>query len=213
MSVTEYIKKYKYETLLLSLLMLIFGDFLVPNQIARFTQPILLLQNIAIGWALFNLKRLKWLVGFLFVSILIAELFQFSTDSELRVFIGIAYIVFFIFLSLRIYRKIYRSKKVEKEMISAVFCGFIMLAMIGSFIFMVIEILHPHSFSNIGTGVEKFENIQYFSFITTLTIGYGDIVPVSSAAKQFTILLSLTGNFYSVFVVGIVIGKFLQSAP
>ena len=109
-----------------------------------------------------------------------------------------------------VYHKIYASKIVGRELIAAVFSGFIMLSTIGSFIFLSIEVYSPNSFSNLGEGIAKYHNIRYFSFITTLTIGYGDIVPISNVAKNFTILLGLAGNFYSVIVTGIVLGKFVS---
>ena len=86
-----------------------------------------------------------------------------------------------------------------------------MLGLLVSFVFMIVEFNQPGSFSNIGTGSEKYQNLQYFSFITTLTIGYGDITPVTNEAKQLTALFGLIGNFYSVFVMGIVIGKYLSN--
>lgn len=34
-------------------------------------------------------------------------------------------------------------------------------------------------------------DFTYFSFISMLTIGYGDIIPISNSAKSLTILISL----------------------
>ncbi len=80
-----------------------------------------------------------------------------------------------------------------------------------AFFFSILENQAPESFSNLNTGEDKFQNLTYFSFITTLTIGYGDIVPLTIHAKKATMLVALLGNFYSVFVVGIVIGKFINN--
>jgi len=64
----------------------------------------------------------------------------------------------------------------------------------------------PRFFSNLPDGLRKHQDLQYFGFTTTLTIGYEDITSITVIAKKATILMGLLGNFYSVFV----IGKFLN---
>lgn len=53
-------------------------------------------------------------------------------------------------------------------------------------------------------------NLNYFSFTTLLTIGYGDILPVSLVAKRAVMLVGLAGHFYTVFTTSIIIGKYLS---
>ncbi len=54
------------------------------------------------------------------------------------------------------------------------------------------------------------DNLNYFSFITLLTIGYGDITPVTLIAKRAVMMMGLVGHFYTVFVTSIIIGKYLS---
>ena len=55
------------------------------------------------------------------------------------------------------------------------------------------------------------ENIMndlfYFSYITILTVGYGDIVPVSWVARNATILAALAGNMYSLVVISSIVSR------
>jgi hypothetical protein len=51
----------------------------------------------------------------------------------------------------------------------------------------------------------------FFTKAGPAAIGYRDITPLTVTAKKATILMGLLGNFYTVFVVGIVIGKFFRS--
>ena len=55
------------------------------------------------------------------------------------------------------------------------------------------------------------ENIMndlfYFSYITILTGGYGDIVPVSWVARNATILAALAGNMYSLVVISSIVSR------
>jgi len=54
-------------------------------------------------------------------------------------------------------------------------------------------------------------NLNYFSFTTLLTIGYGDITPVSLVAKRAVMLIGLAGHFYTAFITTIIIGKYLSA--
>ena len=209
-SLLKLMKHRKYEILLGSLALLLFGQLLFPSGFE--IQAILMIQNIIAGLILFseNKKMRALLVGIL-ACILSLEIYssfyQWRTGSFIST--GI-YILYFLTISIKVYVDVYRTKEVTSKMISAVFSGFIMLALISGLIFSLIELGTPGSFSNLPDGLQKHQDLQYFGFVTTLTIGYGDITPITVIAKKATILMGLLGNFYSVFVIGIVIGKFLN---
>lgn len=201
----------QHAILLGSLLVLLFGHLIVPESLLANFTPIFLIQNVAVSLLIFSKKKMWTIMFALFLLFLIVRFYLIpNLETEIGPTVGFAYIMYFILISTKVYHKIYAAKIVGREVISAVFSGFIMLSTIGSFIFLSIEVFSPNSFSNLGEGVVKYHNIRYFSFITTLTIGYGDIVPISNLAKNFTILIGLAGNFYSVIVTGIVLGKFVN---
>ncbi|MEO1011510.1 MAG: potassium channel family protein, partial [Bacteroidota bacterium] len=52
--------------------------------------------------------------------------------------------------------------------------------------------------------------LMYFSFITLLTIGYGDIAPITELAQKAAILIGLMGQFYLVIIMAVVVGKFVN---
>lgn len=93
------------------------------------------------------------------------------------------------------------------ETISAVFAGFILLGVVSSIIFMSIDSAFIGAFSGVET--RDFPDFLYFSFITLLTIGYGDISPTLEVSKKTVVLVGLLGHFYTVFVTAIIIGKYL----
>jgi voltage-gated potassium channel Kch len=51
---------------------------------------------------------------------------------------------------------------------------------------------------------------MYFSFTTLLTIGYGDILPITQVAQKAAIFVGLTGQFYLVILTAITVGKYLN---
>ena len=50
--------------------------------------------------------------------------------------------------------------------------------------------------------------ILYYSFVTLLTIGYGDVVPTSPSIQLVTIVYSLIGRSYSTFILAMILKKF-----
>jgi hypothetical protein len=57
---------------------------------------------------------------------------------------------------------------------------------------------------------EKSDSLLYFSFITLMTIGYGEILPATATAQKASILLGLMGQFYLVIITAVVVGKYMK---
>lgn len=206
----EFRIKWKYEILLISFLVLIFGDIFFPPEFDE--GPILLIQNVFASIFLFyGKKRWRLPLLLLFSALVVLEgINLFIGYSNIRLVFAATYIVYFIFLSTEVYRQILKTKEVNIGVISAVLCGFIILALIGGSIFSIIEITHSGSFRNLSDGARGFSDLVYFSFITVLSVGYGDITPATIVAKKASMLIGLLGYFYGVIVIGIIIGKFIS---
>ena len=58
--------------------------------------------------------------------------------------------------------------------------------------------------------VKNREDLFYFSFITLMSIGYGDIAPVGKVARNAAVIIGLMGQFYTVILTAIVVGKFIN---
>jgi len=54
------------------------------------------------------------------------------------------------------------------------------------------------------------EGLTYYSFITLLTIGYGDITPTSQLARNASVLIGFMGQFYLVIVMAVVVEKYIR---
>jgi voltage-gated potassium channel len=210
-SVRTFIAGRKYEILLISFLLLIFGNSFYVD--SKPVGGLFIMQNMLTGFLVFYGNRyLRIVLGILNLAHLLL-----ATIAAPYAFVGnfavkhIVYLLYFWIVSIEIYRKIFSARSVSKEMISAVLCGFILLCLTGTFLFLQIELLHPHSFSHLQGGAKNRDDLSYFSFVTVLTIGYGDIVPLTMIARRAVMLIGLAGHFYTVFVTAIVIGKFINN--
>jgi hypothetical protein len=204
----KYVEKRKFEILLLSLLILMFG--IRPTFISPFL-PILVM---LVGAIIFNNRRflLYLIAGLLIFTIALgiySQIFSIKAINSHSLF-GIVFIIYFVTLTLEVFRRILVSDRVSPEIISAVLCGFIMLCFIGWFLFDMIEAYSPGSFSGLGQDERKFNNLLYFSVSNLLTLGLGDILPITLLARKSVMLMGLVGHFYTVFVTGIIIGKFIN---
>jgi voltage-gated potassium channel len=207
-AIRTFVEKRKYEILLLSLLVFMLG--MRPT----FISPYLPIQVMIVGAIIFhNRKFLLYLIGGLLIFTIAIRTFpQILPIESIRnhSLLDLAFITYFAAITIEVFRRIIVVDKVSPEIISAVLCGFMMLSFMGWFLFDVIETYTPGSFSGLGTGERKFNNLLYFSVSNMLTLGLGDILPITLLARKAVMLMGFVGHFYTVFVTGIVIGKYIN---
>lgn len=107
-------------------------------------------------------------------------------------------IVFCVFIVSRLLAFILRSPRVTGEVLCAGISGYLMLGVTWGFSYLLLNREVPNAFSPSGSGkpYDAFDML-YFSFITLNTIGYGDIVPVSRAARMLAMVEGTVGVMYS----------------
>ena len=55
-------------------------------------------------------------------------------------------------------------------------------------------------------------DLLYFSLVTLVTLGYGDIVPVTPLARMVAAFEGVVGQFYVAAVVAMLVGRFIAQA-
>ena len=199
----------RYKLLLGSLLVLVLGSGFAPASADPRLFAALLLQNMLVGTLVFWEERPLLLLACLLVVLGLESAAQVGSWSTVRGYTGTVYSVFCFIVTLRIFRKVLGSKRVTPELLAATMCGFVLLGMVGTFMFVIIDLVQPGAFAHVPSGTASVQGLNYFSFITLLTVGYGDIVPLSNVARKATMLLGLLGHFYDLFVVSVIVGKYV----
>ena len=210
---------YKFDFFLITQIAILFGSLLVPATVFEFLSPILFFINILAG-SLFlgtHQKNRNWIIVFvLFIigGVFVLSAFDKSSNQVINYLIIGVLFLFHIVVTYKIITEIWNAKLVNKTVIFGVMSGFISLGLIGFFMCISIEVIDPNSFSglNVQDNNAITERLMYFSYITLLTIGYGDILPVTNLAQKATILIGLLGQFYLVIITGIVVGKFINQS-
>lgn len=124
--------------------------------------------------------------------------------------------IFFSIVAIMIIRHVLQYKKVTEDKFYGAISAYLMLGIIGSMIYTMIELLNPNSF-HFTSGIVfneqyitpyrfYFSQFIYFSFITLSSLGYGDIVPVSGQARLFSSLEAVTGQLYGAVLIARLVG-------
>ncbi|MGK0385872.1 MAG: voltage-gated potassium channel [Patiriisocius sp.] len=211
-------KEYKFELFLASLVFNLFGILLFNDVFfTNYLLPIGLLLNIALGINLISKSKKKIIITVIFLATAFTSGFaMFDTNiSNLNLLRFAFYFLFYVIITFEIVKQIWMITEVSKDLIMGLISGYICLGLVGFFIFMAVEIIHPGSFqSSLFTDSysinEKSDSLLYYSYITLLTIGYGEIVPVTTAAQKAAIFLGLLGQFYLVILTAVTVGKYIN---
>ena len=114
---------------------------------------------------------------------------------------------FFLFAIIQMLIFIYSHKEVTRDLIVGAAVVYLFMALMWTFIFVVVETLHPGSFNlPEGQNLEATRHFLYYSFVTLTTLGYGDITPLTPLARSLCILEAVIGQLYLVVQVAWLVG-------
>lgn len=94
--------------------------------------------------------------------------------------------------------------------------GYLMLGMSFSILIGLVCIIDPTAFSfkhlseTMNPSISYVSNYIYFGFVTLSTLGYGDVVPLTPAAKSISIFTSITGQMYIAIIIAALVSKYLS---
>lgn len=118
----------------------------------------------------------------------------------------IALIAFFL---VNIFSYVIRAGKVTADKIFAAICVYLLIGYCFGFTYALLDQIAPDSFAPALKGpdfVTRGMQLRYFSFTTLTTVGYGDVVPHSSAARTLAMLEAVTGQMYLAVLIARLVG-------
>lgn len=206
---------YRFEIFFFSQITILFGSLIIPSILFESVlSPILFFVNLLAGIILISeKKKLMWfLVILLLISAIIfsSRLLENRNERLLNLIKMASYFLFYVIVAFEIIKQVWKAKIVNRNVIFGLISGYITLGLIGFFICISIEMAHPNSFSGLLSEISLTENLMYYSYITLLTIGYGDILPVTQLSQKAAVLIGLIGQIYLVVITAIVVGKYIN---
>ena len=212
----EKLYPYRFGLFFFSQIMVLFGSLLLPLKLEGVILSVFFLLNILAGIVLVSKDKYS-LWFYLAILAILALIFMFNLEDRNGSFSYMKMVLYFLFYGITTYhliKQVLSSAIINKNVIFGLISGYISIGLIGFFICLAIEVSNPGSFEGLnlisGNSDSLTEALMYFSYITLLTIGYGDILPVTVLAQKAVILIGLMGQMYLVVLTAIVIGKYIN---
>ena len=209
----NYIQKLYDARFLVLLILLLFLLVLTPF-LDKFIETRILMDVFLTAIFIFiiysiRLKRSQAIIAFVLVLPLIIAtwstyFFEIKTLSMLTRIFGA---LFFAYAAINILRIIVKSEKVTRETIFAAIVAYLLIALMWAFLYMILELVSPGSFSFPDKGSwGEMMRYEYLSFVTITTLGYGDITPVTDQASALVLIEAFVGQIYLVVLVAWLVG-------
>jgi voltage-gated potassium channel len=169
------------------------------------------LLSISAIYAITHKKRV-FVIGLILAFFAISAIWWSFISHKFAVMLieHIVNIIFISFITYNIFISTFRSKIVTRGVIHGAIVVYLLIGFIWSYVYGLVEYLHPGSFTSIG-GTLKFgyQNFMYFSFVTLTTLGFGDITPATPVARSLVILEAIIGQFYLIINVSWLVGLYV----
>jgi hypothetical protein len=123
-------------------------------------------------------------------------------------------IAFLGFVTARVLYDVLQSGKVTGDKLCGAMCGYLLAGIIWAYVYAGVVHFDPAAFSRGDSGAipdsdaasSLVSGMLYYSMVTLSTLGYGDITPVSQAAKTFAWLEAVTGQLYVAVLIARLVG-------
>ncbi len=155
----------------------------------------------------------KWMLSFIIISVILQWVLFFSGDTNFPIIRYVAFLFtlsIFTIASYTMVSQIISSKRVDSKLILETITGYLLIGIIFTLVNVLLIDTNTEAIS-FSSSQASLGEIIYYSFVTFTTIGYGDISPISQAARGFAILFSLIGQLYLTIIIAFIIGKYLNS--
>jgi ion channel len=129
----------------------------------------------------------------------------FTANPTVEMVGAISSCMFLIVTVVALVSRLFIIRSVTLDIISAAICAYLLIGIAFAYAFAIVELIHPGSFSaklflgptrGVAPLLASFHSLLYFSFVCLTTTGFGDIAPISEAARSLSVMESVLGQLY-----------------
>jgi hypothetical protein len=213
----------RFLTLLISLVLLLafypfFGKEILGIRVLAILLTAILCTTV---FALSRHRRIMWLAGLLFGAALVTTALSEATPTQELILADLVLgFLFFALSAATILHEVLAGERLTSDKIYGAICVYILIGLSWAHLYSLVELADPGSFRfptefPAGADLEllrdlRFQSLVYFSFVTLTTLGYGDITPVSTVARQLVLLEAMAGVFFIGVLVARLVGVHTQ---
>ena len=120
---------------------------------------------------------------------------------------------YYLLTAARIIQVLAHSDRVSIRTLCLGAAGYVHLGLTAGLMATMLQLISPSSF-NLGSMAlheELVSRLTYFSFVTLVSLGYGDVVPASPTGESFAVLLSISSTLYQSLLIGLLLSRFIAS--
>lgn len=111
-------------------------------------------------------------------------------------------LLFLFYLVVLIIRQVFRAGPITMRRIQGSVAAYLLLGLLWAVAYEIVEVVSPGSFTiSAQPGIPALPQLGYFSFTTLTTLGFGDILPISPAARSLVVLEALVGQLFPVILI------------
>jgi voltage-gated potassium channel len=160
--------------------------------------------------------RTLWIGGLLSATTLAARWTLHVYPHVLLIWVfHTAALLFLGFVVVQMLLFILRAPQVNSEVLCAAIAAYLLLGLVWALNYMLVARLSPDAFAftagpEAGRTMDNF-NAFYFSFVVLSTVGFGDIIPISKAARMLAVIEAVTGMFYVTVLIARLVAMYAPS--
>ncbi len=144
------------------------------------------------------------------VAIWITDLANLQVISYLS---SLWLVLFFLLRVFKFIRQLSNKEEVNSLVIVEAINGYLLVGIGFAILVNMFSSEFPGAFNfSINSSVEHVYDSVYYTFVSMTTLGYGDLLPVTPAAKSLALMITLCGQFYLVIIMALLVGRLLASA-
>ena len=120
--------------------------------------------------------------------------------------------LFFTFMVVLVLNYLIKEKEITADVIAGAICGYLLIGLMWSNLFSVLEILQPGSFEIPDDASAEPSHFTYYSYVTLTTLGFGDITPTTDQARSLSVLEAIAGPIYLAILVARLVGMSISQS-
>jgi hypothetical protein len=227
--VREFLRAYPFGVLLASLLLLIVAAPLTERLSHSFgflhgqaaIAPFVFLLTVAAAFAMW--PTVHYRIATLVLGSVVVLLLYLSTvfrhDTLAAVHLS-AQVFFLSFVIALVVRRVFLAPVVDGNILCGAAALYLLVGVLSGFIFSLIEICSPHSFTVTPAGLAPGADavkpgpgwLIYYSFTTLTTVGFGDVLPSSDLARSASVFEAVIGQMLLVVMMARLVGLHVAQA-
>ena len=215
LKIKKFLKKHNFSQLLTSLILL-FAFRPYDSVVLKGTWQIILTTVFSLSiYSCSESRNIRTLAAFFALPALVSQWILLAISSDVLTIFSLSFTTIFIFFTTSlIIKHVVISARVRLESLRGVICAYFMLGFGFAFIYTLLEHLMPgtfhFSFFNFKdtSHSRHLSEMLYFSFVTLLGIGYGDIVAVGGISQTMATLEGMMGQLYVAILVARFVGVY-----